>query len=406
MKKSIATLLCIASFSLFGAPVPSYQGATNIARAVVNQTVTKQFVENLGIEAGGGGIKPLPRYLHFLRFDGSYESDAAWFYANNAPVTGACSVVRDGNAFHRNYDWFFTDAMTFVGETTHGINRLASLAVMSVGTNLTDKTAKSSEGSRYFRCLPGMSLDGVNECHVAANINVQSGQIGWRRTGSLHCLGAVKWVLDHATNALHGASYLAANVYIPSDYPMGFHYMVADLNSTYIVENNEYHEVDGRAVMTNYRIYPMDQTGQGQERYQILLNDGDITDAWWTKAYLRTTNPAWTSDIGEDTETVFTAWESKTREEHRNEVTASGNRWWQTVHTSMYDLKNLTLRIAVQEEDVWYDFSIASPERVRRVIEEVRDRFYDAALDVTWKRTVNDGRIFYDIECIGDGTGN
>ena len=56
MKKSIATLLYITSFSLFGAPVPSYHGATNIARAVVNQTVTKQFVESLGIEVGGGGV--------------------------------------------------------------------------------------------------------------------------------------------------------------------------------------------------------------------------------------------------------------------------------------------------------------------------------------------------------------
>ena len=56
MQKSIATLLYITSFSLFGAPVPSYHGATNIARAVVNQTVTKQFVESLGIEVGGGGV--------------------------------------------------------------------------------------------------------------------------------------------------------------------------------------------------------------------------------------------------------------------------------------------------------------------------------------------------------------
>ena len=56
MKKSIATLLYITSFSLFGAPIPSYHGATNIARAVVNQTVTKQFVESLGIEVGGGGV--------------------------------------------------------------------------------------------------------------------------------------------------------------------------------------------------------------------------------------------------------------------------------------------------------------------------------------------------------------
>ena len=34
-----------------------------------------------------------------------------------------------------------------------------------------------------------------------------------------------------------------------------------------------------------------------------------------------------------------------------------------------------------------------------------RDRFYDAELDVTWKRTVSGGRIFYDVESVGDSTG-
>lgn len=46
---------------------------------------------------------------------------------------------------------------------------------------------------------------------------------------------------------------------------------------------------------------------------------------------------------------------------------------------------------------------LASPAITNAVI-NIRDRFYDEELDVTWKRTVNGGRIFYDIEAIGDST--
>ena len=56
MKKSIVSILCVLSFVAFAAPTVSYQTATNIAKKVIDQKVTKQFVENLGIEAGGGGV--------------------------------------------------------------------------------------------------------------------------------------------------------------------------------------------------------------------------------------------------------------------------------------------------------------------------------------------------------------
>ena len=52
MQKSIASILCVLSFVAFAAPTVSYQTATNIAKEVIDQKVTKQFVENLGIEAG------------------------------------------------------------------------------------------------------------------------------------------------------------------------------------------------------------------------------------------------------------------------------------------------------------------------------------------------------------------
>lgn len=46
---------------------------------------------------------------------------------------------------------------------------------------------------------------------------------------------------------------------------------------------------------------------------------------------------------------------------------------------------------------------LVSPAITNAVI-HARDRFYDAELDVTWKRTVSGGRIFYDIEAVGDST--
>ena len=311
---------------------------------------------------GGGAAKMLPKYLHAIDFGDSYQEDAEWYYGLHAGEVGRCSVCINGLTASRNYDWKFDDAAEFVIRVK-GAQRFSSIGVASVGTNLTEQFVTSGKHSRYYKCLPGMTLDGMNENGIFAAVNVCStnGIEGWRGDPStgIHCLAAVRRVLDFERNVSEAASNLAERIYVPASLGLNFHYVVADQRETWIVENGvAYKAEDGKFVMTNFRLYPTPAPiteGEGHERYEILQRwDSSITDVRWTNAYQPSANP-WYSDIGTDTQKVWTAWASKAREEHRGE-TVNGKSWWQTVHTSIYDLAFRTLRIAVQEKDDWYTF--------------------------------------------------
>lgn len=304
-----------------------------------------------------GAVRPLPPYLHALDFDDAYPEDAAWYYAQPQDY-GQCSSVRDGNSFARNYDWKFDRSSEFVVRMSAGPGRFASVGVANCGTNLTEEISTSGKRSRYIKCLPGRTVDGINENGVVANVNVVSGVPTWQTGDGLHPLAAVRWVLDNATSAASAAQHLAEHIRFPSGWTQNFHWMIADATETWIVENGGAHQVTGRAAMTNFPLYPTRGSGEGQERYDALMDGSNITSQWWTLTY--TADGYRASDLpGIDSNLVFAAWASKPRESHRGE-TFGDVAWWQTVHTSIYDITNRTLRIAVQERDDWYVFAVPS----------------------------------------------
>ena len=348
-----------------------------------------------------GDARPLPKYLHALDFADTYPEDAAWYYAQPQPYT-SCSAVRDGNTLSRNYDWTFDDAAEFVLSVSGNADRFASVGVANVGTNLTEEIVTSGKWSRYYKCLPGHTVDGINEHGVVAEINVVDGPVsGWHTTGDLHPLAAVRWALDHATNAQHAAEYLAANIRFPSGWTQNFHYMIADETSTYIVENGKVSvpidtSVNPRIVMTNYRVldsltydpsfYSFDPDSAGVERLYLLYTNAtaSITNVWYTRAYSPETS--WLSDFNGSETLMATSkvlWAQKPKEQHRGETLRSTTTtsdydytWWQTVHTSIYDITNRILRVSVQEIDDWYTFAVPSTggtdeAKVREIAEAV-----------------------------------
>ena len=333
-----------------------------------------------------GEARVLPRYLHTLKFYDSYPDVADWYYSRYGRVGGACSSVRDGNTLARNYDWDFDAAPSFVIGMDAGPCRFASVGVASVGTNLTEDAVTRGRPSKFYKALPGMTLDGVNENGVAANVNVVSSfghTNGWHGS-ALHCLGAVRWVLDHATNAQHGAEFLAANVYVPQsmiDEGYSYHYMIADAAETWIAEDGQARVVGtaaNRSVMTNFRNFdPLaDPYGTGRERYTLLENGGSITSAWFTLAYVSPGRESEFRAPGVDAAAAcaraVASWATKPKEQHRGETFEGGAHWWQSVHTSVYDLNNHVLRVAVQEVDDWYTFAVPSggvkPNAVREIV--------------------------------------
>lgn len=368
-----------------------------------------------------GSARQLPKYIHVMDFDDSFPDDAAWYYAQHHDY-GGCSSVRYGNFLSRNYDWDFDDMAEFVVRMSAGPDRCASVGVANAGPKLTEAIVTSGTWSRYYKALPGHTVDGINEHGIACNVNVvaTNGMERWRgdpATG-VHCLGAVRWVLDHATNAAHAAQYLADHVYVPSGWTQNFHYMIADERDTYIVENGEVADRADpvtRRVLTNFIVSDDRFPGEGKERYQFLQETGgSITNVWYTRAYSRLTDPAWMSDFGYNTALYNAAldlWnDGRTKEQHRGE-NRGGQHWWQTVHTSIYDLKQRVLRIAVQETDDWYVFACppADPSGAIKALSDklqdkrdITDRTFVTYAPGDWSPSVVDG-VWYSPQYYGDG---
>ena len=349
-----------------------------------------------------GAARPLPKYLHLYNADDSYPDAAAEYYRSRGDgrTDGGCSSVRDGGYLYRNFDYPFDDRAEFVVRMSAGTvpppfsaagasqHRFASVGVAQVGTNLTEQMVTSGKWSKWYKALPGATVDGINEHGVACNINVVDGEPHWEGGASpaLHPLAAVRWILDNATNAQHAAEYISAHIAFPAGWTQNFHYMICDETSTYIVENGEAYEVPFGQPMTNYPLFSDPYDGSGSERLNVLMIAGSsITNVWYTRAYSQDTS--WESDFDYNEtlmETSKVLWAAKPHEQHRGERLRSSTStsdfdytWWQTVHTSIYDLTNRTLRVAVQETDDWYVFAVPSAgggtdeAKVRAIASEV-----------------------------------
>lgn len=317
-------------------------------------------------------LRTLPKYLHALSFDDTYPADAAWLYAQLGPSDiGRCSAVRRGGKLWRNYDWTFDSSAEFSVKVSGNVTRFASVGMASVGSRLTENEVASGVYSRYYRCLPGMTLDGINEKGVVCAINVDGGpKTGWHgdvENEGIHILAAVRWVLDHGESAAQAAAWLADHIIQPAG-EMNFHFMVADATSTYIVENGAANDVtDGTKVLTNYGVFDSAQAGEGKERYNLLAVGADIKSVWFTNAYHSGND--WDSDFESETQhaEAIRQWaaQGETKEAHRGKTTSSGKAWWQSVHTTEYDFAAKTMKVAVQEQDEWFTFAVdAVPQSI------------------------------------------
>lgn len=361
MKTIIATIAILAAAVGFGDTERQANQSWvlhKIDEIVGTNTAAQIAALTNGTRSVDGAARPLPAYLHALTFDDTYPEDAAWWYARaDYSNGGGCSARRTGGVLERNYDFPFDDVAEFVVGVSATTNRFASLGVANVGQDLTEAFVTSGKPSRFYKCLPGHTLDGINENGLAVEVNITTTSGVWRTTGEVHCLGAVRWALDHGVTAGATASNLAAKVYVPAGFGANFHYMVADAAETWIVENGEARKVDGVAVMTNFSADRIG--GEGYERWTNLVNGASITSQWWTAAYDRNTRPIRVSDIGANYAQVWDAWDAQPREAHRGQR-IGGIPWWQTLHTSVYDLATRTLRICVQERGDWYTFALPS----------------------------------------------
>ena len=356
--------------------------------------------------------KKLADYLYYME----YTDYVPNLMTGEQVKTGfACSAVRNGNFYGRNLDLDYADVPEFVIKVDAKEGRYASIG-LSTSYALKSNNGVDKVSEDQWLAMPNMTFDGINENGVAINCNVApaidldfatllSTNYGKPR---IHAVSVVRYVLDHAKSAAHGVDLLK-NMDIYGGYgTWGLHWMLSDEKETYIIEC-----IDGELVarnntdniMTNFYVNyapntpyakHIAKTGQtvagktykdfpiltphacGVERYAILkehyAEGGKSAEGMsrlmervkYTKSYEADTEPFWYTEFTEGNLTMANApmdfkavIQSSIDTYKLHDRNIQPNNFWQTWHTAVYDLKNRTLRLNIQEDySKHYDFKL------------------------------------------------
>lgn len=360
-------------------------------------------------------MRKLSDHAYSIMFDTLNESAAEKYeFKNFKPF--ACSSVRNGNFYGRNFDWFYSNEVDFICRIAASKDRYASINVCSGISSLTKDVVERYEYSYLYDVIPYMAVDGINECGLVANINVVPQ--GVKTTGTnpgkkrIPLMFIVRYILDNCKDAEEAVTKIKNEVdcYSPDIRGLGYkiHIMLSDGKHDFIVEfiENECKiikcgEFDTAIVpdyttkypiMTNFYLwnttkedgtldpYKLTPHSSGYERYNLTVGNYDtlgtfdnmfnhMTDTLkYTKAYTNELgNDFWFSEFvgmkkSADSSELLTmadvlaedkierfryadglikaAYEDKSRDEQKI---------WCTTHSSVYDMKNKTLTVQIQE---------------------------------------------------------
>lgn len=301
-----------------------------------------------------------------------------------------CSSVRNGDFVGRNFDYFMNQCPTFVIHTTRKEGRYASIGVGRLA-QINETMVENGLPQDKIDFLPWALLDGMNEKGLVVNTNVLSKQDwgGEPHTGThtdlpeLNVLFTPRALLDNCDDVTAALAYLDSHNITPlQSNAMNLQLMISDPEETYVVEfiNNEMN-ARPQYIMTNYHLFFDDipEHAMGVERYDILkqnynLGGKSMQDMWTLMTMVRYSNmykfPAyqWYSectsyfpysklkekDVLERLNVILT----KKAEEWKAEVEyvkqhglRDKTEYWDTVHNSIYDIRNKKLWVTLHEWD-------------------------------------------------------
>lgn len=334
-----------------------------------------------------GEVTKVADYLYEVTYEDMDES--LFDQVQDVQNKCACSSVRNG-AFHgRNLDLYYNEGVEVIVHMKAGKDRFASVAVCGATPDLTAEAIEKADPKMMAK-LPLLTLDGINEKHVAVNVNVVPSIDSPIATGTnpgkkkMHMAVAPRYILNHAESAANAVELLKdRDLFGGFGSEFGLHLMISDPKETYIVEiiNNEIKTRKGGRedignVMTNFYCTLPELTphADGVERCKILKDnyaEGSTEEGMaklmqrvkYSQAYVRGTDPFWdtescglvttddgrvvdvTIDTPHDSVMVYMEDSFKAFERHERK-----GEFWQTVHTSVFDIDKCTLLVFVQED--------------------------------------------------------
>lgn len=330
-------------------------------------------------------LNKIAPYTHEITFS-DFRNDDNLETINDAPAFG-CSSVRNGDFYGRNFDYIYNDTPEFVVKMKGSDKRYGSISVCQ-HWGLREDELESGKYDKQLELIPNLTLDGINEKGVTANINVVPYDDVVEVTGTnpdgekLHMLHMVRFVLDNADSADKAVELLKTrNIYGNLHKSHYLHMMVADKDKTYIIEflDNKVvaQEKSGnQQVMTNFycNLPEITNHAMGIERYKILQDGYDTVNSVDAMADLMkrasfihlpelNLNTAWGSDTGysqseikENTNEEKQFWYDMYLKKYNPFIASESNRKhpdsgvWITVHNTNYDMKNKTLKLYFQQD--------------------------------------------------------
>lgn len=354
-------------------------------------------------------INSLTKYLglvYYLNLD--YNKAKKYFnQVHNVPINSCSSFFKDG-LVGRNLDWYYDNSYSFVVRTYNKYSDIHTIGVAG-GLNITPEDLPNLPKD-IIDIIPFYLQDGINQYSLYCSMNVVPTDYGTTYSDdpdAICTLMIPRYVLDHFTSASEATEALKSmKFYSPktlNNQGYELHFFIADAAESYVVEviNNEVKVISSNK-LTNFFLYGVDYLpsgkvytpedvlnhnfpsthgitfrGSGLERYNLMVdelpkvNSKDtakllLNKLRFTNTYKSDTNPIWYSEFvnvrpGITVDTPPT--DTDLKEVLLNAQNLFINRerdskLWQTVHSSVYDLNNLTLNISVQEEDLSYNFNL------------------------------------------------
>lgn len=351
-------------------------------------------------------ITKIEDYLYETLYEELDYEKAEKFFETYNGYKSACSSVRNGNVYGRNYDWYYDDKCSFIVRTPAAEERFAVLGVSGSVPSLTKSLVETNGYSDMFRYMPFLLLDGINEKGVVCSINVVPKGDKGITTGTtpaveyrekVNQITLVRYILDKFQTAEQAVTYIRDYVSVYAPNTVETHLMVADENNTFSLEfvNNtvSIREISDRPYMTNFYLEgvkfedghvdyeTVTDYGMGLERFDTLA-DGQssassvsamtslMDSIKYTNAYDKSLSPFWyteftgdytkegygklkvTSDP-EDFEPVVDI--AVERYENRSRFTPNS---WQTVHSSVYEIAERKLYIKCQEGTEQHEYTL------------------------------------------------
>lgn len=350
-------------------------------------------------------ISKVEDYLYETEYEKLDYNYAKEFFKSYYGQTAACSAVRKGSLYGRNYDWYYDDSCSFIVKTSSTDERYSVIGISDSVPSLSKSFVESEKFSHMYRVMPFLLLDGINEKGLVCSINlVPKGDKGItvgtkpkiELTESINQVMLVRYILDKFENAEQAVTYIRdyVSVYAPSS--IETHLMVADVNKTFSLEfiDNEIviNELTERPFMTNFYLYgteyddnhikysSVSNYGSGLERFDYIADNIDsvtdvesmknlMTSIKFTNAYNRSMENFWyTEYVGDYTNQGFGKITVTSPVEDFEPVvdiaisyydnrTRFDKKSWQTVHTSVYDIEDKKIYLNCQEGDTVHEIT-------------------------------------------------